>query len=212
MRRIVAAAIAIAASSCLAQAQAPILPRAKGEVQPAAKADDDRDKFFKGYLIISKVAANLQFRMILSPDGKMTRRRMGSGDPWEEGTWAVSGEEICTTLAGAKHDCFVLQKKEENEWSVIRGSTEVAVWSFDRTPSASTAELLALRARLMSLWKPPGRVRNLDEAVVPIRILLNPDATLAAPPKVLKSGSSSAFIAARDSAVRAYSAVSHSRC
>jgi hypothetical protein len=128
---------------------------------------------------------------------------MGPGGSKGQGTWAVSGEEICMTWAGVQPDCFVLQKKAENEWSVIRGSTEVAVWSLDRTPHASTAELLAFRARLMSLWKPPARVRNLDEAVVPIRILLNPDGTLASPPKVLKSGSSPDFIASRDSALRA---------
>ena len=46
-------------------------------------------------------------------------------------------------------------------------------------------------------------MRNPEEAVVPIRILLNPDGTLAAPPKVLKSGSSPDFIASRDSALRA---------
>jgi hypothetical protein len=63
------------------------------------------------------------------------------------------------------------------------------------------AEFRALIARLSSLWKPPANVSNPE--VVVVRILLNPDGTLAAPPKVLTSGSSPAFIASRDSALRA---------
>jgi hypothetical protein len=66
------------------------------------------------------------------------------------------------------------------------------------------AEFRALIARLSSVWKPPANVSNPEESVVVvIRILLNPDGTLAAPPKVLTSGSSPAFIAFRDSALRA---------
>ena len=68
---------------------------------------------------------------------------------------------------------------------------------------ARLAGVREFRARLASLWTPPANVRNPEEAVVPIRILLNPDGTLAAPPKVMKSGSSPDFIASRDSALRA---------
>src|SRR5262245_23300190 len=65
------------------------------------------------------------------------------------------------------------------------------------------ADVRAFQARLVSLWRPPAKVRNPEEAVVLIRILLNPDGTLAGPPKVLTSGSSPDFIASRDSALRA---------
>jgi colicin import membrane protein len=65
------------------------------------------------------------------------------------------------------------------------------------------ADVRAFRVKLGYLYRPPANLRNPEEAVVPIRILLNPDGTLAAPPKVLKSGSSPEFIASRDSALRA---------
>ena len=41
------------------------------------------------------------------------------------------------------------------------------------------------------------------ELVVVVRIRLNPDGTLAAPPRVMTSGQSPQFIASRDSAMRA---------
>ena len=64
-------------------------------------------------------------------------------------------------------------------------------------------ELRALITRLSSLWEIPADVSDPEELIVTIRIQLNPDGTLAAPPKVIKSGSSPLSIAARDSALRA---------
>src|SRR5215813_8020460 len=67
----------------------------------------------------------------------------------------------------------------------------------------SLSELEALRARLAQLWTVPAGAKDPQELVVLIRIKLNRDGRLAAPPVVLTSGKSPLFIAARDSAVRA---------
>ena len=67
----------------------------------------------------------------------------------------------------------------------------------------SLSELEALRARLAQLWTVPAGAKDPQELVVLIRIKLNRDGKLAAPPVVLTSGKSPLFIAARDSAVRA---------
>jgi outer membrane biosynthesis protein TonB len=67
----------------------------------------------------------------------------------------------------------------------------------------SQNELDALRARLMELWDIPAGARNPRELVVEVRIRLKPDGTLAAPPRVLNTGQSGVFMAARESAVRA---------
>ena len=64
-------------------------------------------------------------------------------------------------------------------------------------------EIRAFKTRLSSLWEIPADVSYPEELIVTIRIQLNPDGTLAAPPKVTKSGSSPVAIAARDSALRA---------
>src|SRR5262249_3636641 len=67
----------------------------------------------------------------------------------------------------------------------------------------SLSELAALRARLAQLWTVPAGAKDPQELVVLIRVKLNRDGRLAAPPVVLTSGKSPLFIAARDSAVRA---------
>jgi colicin import membrane protein len=67
----------------------------------------------------------------------------------------------------------------------------------------SLSELEALRARLAQLWTVPAGAKDPQELVVLVRIKLNRDGKLAAPPVVLSSGTSPLFMAARDSAIRA---------
>ncbi len=67
----------------------------------------------------------------------------------------------------------------------------------------SQTELDALRARLMALWNPPVGLKNPEEYIIRIRMLLKPDGRLQAPPMVLSSGKGSQFDSARDSAIRA---------
>jgi outer membrane biosynthesis protein TonB len=67
----------------------------------------------------------------------------------------------------------------------------------------SLSELEALRARLAQLWTVPAGAKDPQELVVLIRVKLNRDGKLAAPPVVLSSGKSPLFMAARDSAIRA---------
>src|SRR6266487_1657273 len=67
----------------------------------------------------------------------------------------------------------------------------------------SLSELDALRARLAQLWTVPAGAKDPQELVVLVRIKLNRDGRLAAPPVVLSSGKSPLFMAARDSAIRA---------
>src|SRR5262245_60743040 len=58
----------------------------------------------------------------------------------------------------------------------------------------SLSELEALRARLAQLWTVPAGAKDPQELVVLIRIKLNRDGRLAAPPVVLTSGKSPLFI------------------
>jgi colicin import membrane protein len=67
----------------------------------------------------------------------------------------------------------------------------------------SQSELDAMRARLASLWNVQPGVEHPEELFVTIRIRLNPDRRLAAPPQVVSSGSSPRYQAAADAAVRA---------
>jgi outer membrane biosynthesis protein TonB len=67
----------------------------------------------------------------------------------------------------------------------------------------SQNELEALKARLMKLWNIPAGARNLEELRVEIKVHLGRDGRLSAPPRVLTSGHSPLFMAAREAAVRA---------
>ena len=67
----------------------------------------------------------------------------------------------------------------------------------------SQSEIDALRSRLMGLWNPPVGIQNPDEFVIRVRIRLDRDGKLSAPPQVLSTGSGVLFNSARDSAVRA---------
>ena len=67
----------------------------------------------------------------------------------------------------------------------------------------SQSELDAMRARLASLWNVRPGVEHPEELYVTVRIRLNPDRRLAAPPVVVSTGSSPRYQKAADAAVRA---------
>lgn len=70
-------------------------------------------------------------------------------------------------------------------------------------PQLSQSEVDALRARLMQLWNVPAGVQNPDELRVTVVIHIGRDRKLSGPPRVVTSGSSPMFQAARDNAMRA---------
>jgi colicin import membrane protein len=69
----------------------------------------------------------------------------------------------------------------------------------------SQTELGAMIERLQRLWNPPAGAGKPEELNIVVRIKLNPDGRLAAPPMVLTSdrGKSAVFAVARDAAARA---------
>ena len=67
----------------------------------------------------------------------------------------------------------------------------------------SQSELDAMRARLASLWNVQPGVEHPEELIVTVRIRLNPDRRLAAPPQVVSTGTSPRYQAAAEAAVRA---------
>lgn len=70
-------------------------------------------------------------------------------------------------------------------------------------PKLSQSEIDALRSRLMQLWNVPAGVQNPDELRVTVVIRIGRDRRLSGPPRVMTSGSSPMFQAARDNAMRA---------
>jgi hypothetical protein len=71
------------------------------------------------------------------------------------------------------------------------------------TQTLSRPELDALRSRLAKLWKVNPNIEHPEQLFVTIRIRLNPDRRLAAPPQITSSGSSAQYKAAAQAAVQA---------
>jgi colicin import membrane protein len=67
----------------------------------------------------------------------------------------------------------------------------------------SQSELDAMRARLTQLWNVQAGTERPEELIVEVRIRLNKDRRLAAPPEVVSHGTSPRYQAAADAAVRA---------
>jgi colicin import membrane protein len=70
-------------------------------------------------------------------------------------------------------------------------------------PKLSQSEIDALRSRLMQAWNLPAGVQNPEELKVTVVIHIGRDRRLSGPPRVLTSGTTPMFQAARDNAMRA---------
>jgi hypothetical protein len=73
----------------------------------------------------------------------------------------------------------------------------------DGTQNLSQSELDAMRSRLAKLWKVNPSVDHPEELFVTVRVWLNPDRRLAAPPQIVSKGSSAQYQAAANAAVQA---------
>jgi hypothetical protein len=81
---------------------------------------------------------------------------------------------------------------------------------FRETPRASTqpltqSELDAMRARLAALWNVQPGVEHPEGLFVTIRVRLNRERRLAAPPQIVSTGNSPRYQAAAEAAVKAVS-------
>jgi hypothetical protein len=85
--------------------------------------------FFNGQPFTASTPSNIQFKMLFSPDGKVTREPVGKSGFKGEGKWRLSKDGFCTEWKGSKANCFVLVSVGGNKWSVVKGAATVATWS-----------------------------------------------------------------------------------
>jgi len=90
--------------------------------------NDIQSTFFNGQPFTSSTPANVKFKMTFTPDGKMKREPLKTGAKGE-GTWKLSKDGFCTTWSGNAARCYTLVGAGTNKWSVLSGSTIVAIWS-----------------------------------------------------------------------------------
>jgi hypothetical protein len=85
--------------------------------------------FFNGQPFTAATPSNVKFKMTFSADGKM-KREPSSGNGYKgEGTWKLSKDGFCTTWKGNTGKCFTIVAAGDNKWSVLSGSTILAIWS-----------------------------------------------------------------------------------
>jgi hypothetical protein len=85
--------------------------------------------FFIGKPFTASTPANVRFTMTFTPDGKVVREPVGQAGAKGEGSWKLSKDGFCTTWKGGRPNCFAVLASGDNKWSVLKGTTVVAVWT-----------------------------------------------------------------------------------
>jgi len=102
-------------SACVAFAAGPMAP------------SDIQATFFDGKPFTASSTSGTQFKMIFTPDGKMTREPRGKSGKKNSGTWKLDTSGFCTTWQEAATNCYTVVLSGKNKWSIQKGSTTVAV-------------------------------------------------------------------------------------
>lgn len=102
-----------------------VLAASAGRLAPK----DIQDTFFNGQPFTAATLSNVKFKMVFSPDGKMTREPVAKAGAKSEGTWKLTQDGFCSTWKGSKANCFQVRANGQNKWSVIAGTQAVATWS-----------------------------------------------------------------------------------
>ena len=90
---------------------------------------DIQKTFFNGQPFTAATPSNIKYTMSFTADGKMTREPVGKAGVKDTGTWKLGKDGFCTAWKNSKSNCFVIVTAGENKWSVMKGSTVIAVWS-----------------------------------------------------------------------------------
>ena len=95
--------------------------------------NDIKATFFNAQSFTASTPGGTKFKMTFTPDGKMTREPLAESGSKNTGTWKLNATGFCTTWQHAKSNCFTVIPKGENQWSVQKIATTiavtVAVWS-----------------------------------------------------------------------------------
>jgi hypothetical protein len=95
--------------------------------------DEIKSAFFTGQPFTAVSLSGAKFKMIFTPDGKITRQSLEQSGTVSAGTWKLSAKGFCTAWNKAKPNCFTIIPSGENKWSVQKIATTiattVAVWS-----------------------------------------------------------------------------------
>ena len=95
----------------------------------ALTPDEIKATFFNGQAFTATSPGNVKFKMVFAADGKMTRTPVAKAGARSDGTWKLSNDGFCTTWKGSSERCFKVMSAGTNKWSVMQGSTVIAIWA-----------------------------------------------------------------------------------
>ena len=87
--------------------------------EPMAPSDIQAT-FFNGQPFTAATPGGTQFKMIFTPDGKMSREPLAHTGYKDTGTWKLDAKGFCTSWNRAKVTCYTIIPSSENKWSVQR--------------------------------------------------------------------------------------------
>ena len=87
-----------------------------------------KSTFFNGEPFTASTPSNVKFKMVFTPDGKVTREPVGKSGTKGDGTWKLNNDGFCTSWKGNQPSCFVVLTGD-SKWSVMKGTTVIAVWT-----------------------------------------------------------------------------------
>ena len=85
--------------------------------------------FFNGQPFTASTPQGIRYKMVFTPDGKMTREPVGKSGAKSEGTWKLSKDGYCTTWKNGPPSCFAVHNTSDNKWSIMKGTTSIATWT-----------------------------------------------------------------------------------
>src|ERR1700733_12693229 len=107
-----------------------VLPLADVSAATKLMPAEIQSTFFTGEAFTSTTpSGGVKFKMVFTPDGKVTRTPVGKGGAKGEGSWKLDDNGFCNTWKGKTSNCFTVTSAGTNKWSVMNGATPAAVWS-----------------------------------------------------------------------------------
>jgi hypothetical protein len=91
--------------------------------------NDIKATFFNGQEFTASTPSKVQYKMVYTADGKVTREPVAKTGRKGEGTWKLDQSGFCTTWKGSTPSCYIMLSSGANKWSVMKGSTTIAVWT-----------------------------------------------------------------------------------
>jgi hypothetical protein len=107
-----------------------VLPLADASAATKLMPAEIQSTFFTGEAFTATTpSGGVKFKMVFTPDGKVTRTPVGKGGAKGEGSWKLDNDGFCNTWKGKMPNCFTVTAAGANKWSVMNGATPAAVWS-----------------------------------------------------------------------------------